>query len=127
MKEVVGGGDFRYRLWDKVVLGVLRVPGGIGLGLVLAVLANQRLRGIAIYRTIFASTVATSVAVAAVIFGTFMNPQVGLLPWLGINPSPAILDNPSWALPAGAIAPVWQKLGLSFILTSPRVPAVAGH
>ena len=55
----------------------------------LAVLAHQQLAGIGIYRTIFSSTVATSVAVAAVIFGTLMNPQVGLLPWLGLDPDAA--------------------------------------
>ncbi len=46
----------------------------------LAVLAHQKLKGMAIYRTIFSSTVATSVAVASVIFGTLFNAQVGLLP-----------------------------------------------
>ena len=58
-------------------------------GSALAVLAHQKLKGIGIYRTIFSSTVATSVAVASVIFGTLFNPEVGLLPWLGINPQPA--------------------------------------
>ncbi len=124
--DVLGSGDFRHSLWTTVLFGLLTVPTGIALGLVLAVLANQRLRGVAIYRTIFASTVATSVAVASVIFGTLMNPQVGLLPWVGINPSPAILDNPSWALPAVAIATVWQNLGLSFILMSAGLQAVPG-
>ena len=65
------------------------MPAGIVLGLALAVLAHQKLRGIGIYRTIFSSTVATSVAVASVIFGTLINPQVGLLPWLGIDHQPA--------------------------------------
>jgi sn-glycerol 3-phosphate transport system permease protein len=122
--DVLGSSDFRNSLWVTVVFALLTVPVGIILGLFLAQLANQRLRGISIYRTIFSSTVATSVAVASVIFGTLMNPQVGLLPWLGINPTPAILDNPSWALPAVAVATVWQNLGLSFILMSAGLQAV---
>ena len=81
-------------------------------------LAHQQLKGIRIYRTFFSSTVATSVAVAAVIFGTLMNPQVGLLPWLGIDPTPPILQNPSLALIAVSITTIWQNLGLSFILMS---------
>jgi sn-glycerol 3-phosphate transport system permease protein len=88
------------------------------LGVLLAVLAHKQLRGIAIYRTIFSSSVATSVAVASVIFGTLMNPQVGLLPWLGLDPKPPILENPDWALVAVSITTIWQNLGLSFILMS---------
>jgi sn-glycerol 3-phosphate transport system permease protein len=122
--DVLGSSDFRNSLWVTVVFALLTVPVGIILGLLLAQLANQRLRGISIYRTIFSSTVATSVAVASVIFGTLMNPQVGLLPWLGIHPTPPILDNSSWALPAVALATVWQSLGLSFILMSAGLQAV---
>lgn len=117
-REVLTSREFRDSLWTTVVFAVMTVPAGIALGLGLAVLAHQRLRGIGIYRTIFSSTVATSVAVASVIFGTLFNPQVGLLPWLGINPQPAILDNPNLALPAVAVTTIWQNLGLSFILMS---------
>jgi sn-glycerol 3-phosphate transport system permease protein len=122
--DVLGSSDFRNSLWTTILFALITVPLGIFLGLVLAVLANQKLRGIAIYRTIFSSTIATSVAVASVIFGTLMNPQVGLLPWLGLNPTPPILDNPSWALFAVAITTVWQNLGLSFILMSAGLQAV---
>jgi sn-glycerol 3-phosphate transport system permease protein len=47
-----------------------------------------------------------------------MNPEVGLLPWLGIDPTPPILQNPSLALIAVSITTIWQNLGLSFILMS---------
>jgi ABC-type sugar transport system permease subunit len=124
INDVLTSGAFRHSLWTTVLFALLTVPAGILSGLVLAVLANQRLRGIAIFRTIFSSTVATSVAVASVIFGTLMNPQVGLLPWLGINPNPPFLDSPTWALPAVALITVWQTLGLSFILMSAGLRAV---
>jgi ABC-type sugar transport system permease subunit len=90
----------------------------------LAVLAHQKLRGIGIYRTIFSSTVATSVAVASVIFGTLLNPNVGLLPWLGLQTTPSVLQNPTWALVAVAVTTIWQNLGLSFILMSSGLQAI---
>jgi sn-glycerol 3-phosphate transport system permease protein len=124
ISDVLGSVDFRNSLWRTVLFAVMVVPTAILAGLVLAVLANQRLRGMAIYRTIFASTVATSVAVAAVIFGTLMNPQVGLLPWLGLSPSTPFLDSPTWALPAVALVTIWQTLGFSFILMSAGLQAV---
>ena len=55
------------------------VPVGIALGLMLAVLLNQRLRGINLFRTMMASTIAISAAVGALIWNLLFNPSLGLL------------------------------------------------
>jgi sn-glycerol 3-phosphate transport system permease protein len=123
-REVLTSSEFLHSLWTTVTFALMTVPTGIALGLLLAVAAHQQLKGIGIYRTIFSSTVATSVAVASVIFGTLFNPVVGLLPWLGINPRPPILENPTWALAAVALVTVWQTLGLTFILMSSGLQAI---
>lgn len=122
--DVLGSADFRHSLWTTVLFALLSVPAGIFLGMALAVAAHQRLRGIGIYRTIFASTVASSVAVASVIFGTLFNPIVGWLPWLGFDPDPPLLQNPDWALPAVALVTIWQSIGLSFIVMSAGLQAI---
>src|SRR4051812_4721568 len=59
-QDVLGSHEFRNSLKVTLTFAVLSVPTGIVLGLALAVLAHQRLRGIGVYRTIFSSTVATS-------------------------------------------------------------------
>ncbi|HEX9506006.1 MAG TPA: sugar ABC transporter permease, partial [Acidimicrobiia bacterium] len=123
-RDVLTSSDFLDSVRTTVVFALLTVPIGIGAGLGLGVLAHQQLRGIGIYRMIFSSTVATSVAVAAVIFGTLMNPQVGLLPWLGLTTNPTILQNPEWALVAVAVTTVWQTLGLTFILMASGLQSV---
>ncbi len=123
-REVLTSTDFVESVKTTVLFALMTVPTGIALGLGLAVLAHQKLKGIGVYRTIFSSTVATSVAVASVIFGTLFNPVVGFLPWLGINPRPPILDNPDWALPAVALVTIWQTLGLTFILMSSGLQAI---
>jgi len=123
-RDVLSSTEFLDSVRTTVVFALLVVPAGIGIGLGLAVLAHQQLRGVAIYRTFFSSTAATSVAVAAVIFGTLMNPQVGLLPWLGLTTTPTILQNPQWALVAVAVITVWQTLGLTFILMSAGLQSV---
>jgi ABC-type sugar transport system permease subunit len=123
-QDVLTSQDFVDSVKTTVAFALLTVPAGIALGLGLAVLAHQRLRGIGIYRTIFSSTVATSVAVASVIFGTLFNPVVGLLPWLGIDPQPPILENPDLALLGVAIITIWQTLGLTFILMASGLQAI---
>lgn len=115
---------FPASLLTSIVFVVMIVPASLLLGLALAVLAHRKLRGIAVFRMIFSSTVVTGVAVAALVFGTLMNPVVGLLPWLGISPQPSILQSPTWALPAVAAISVWQFLGLSFLIMTAGLQSV---
>ena len=93
--------QFTQSLVTTVIFVVLVVPISLILGLALAVAAHRKLKGMAAYRMIFSSTVVSSVAVASVVFGTLLNPVVGLLPWLGINPNPPALESTTWALPVG--------------------------
>lgn len=122
--DVLGSGDFRHALWVTIAYVLLAVPAGIFVGLALAVAAHRKLKGIGIYRTIFASTVTSSVAVASVIFGTLFNPVVGYLPALGFDPDPSVLENPDWALLGVALVSVWQYIGLSFIVMSAGLQAI---
>ena len=102
-----------------------RCRRGLVLGLGLAVLANQRLAGIRIFRTIYSSTVATSTAVASVIFFTLLDPQIGLLNyWLGKQGGSGVLQNTSLALPAVSVVTIWQNIGFTFILMSAALQAV---
>jgi len=123
--QVLTSHDFVNSLRVTVLFMLYTVPTGLILGLLLAVLAHQKLAGIRIFRTLFSSPVATSVAVASVIFFTLLNPQVGLFTyWLGRQNQPSVLDDPATALIAVSVVTVWQNLGLSFILMSAGLQAV---
>jgi ABC-type sugar transport system permease subunit len=124
-KDVLTGDDFANSLWVTVRFVLLTVPAGVALGLLLAVLAHQKLRGIGVYRTIFSSTVITSVAVASLISFTLLNPEIGLLNYaFGRVGALSPLQDPRWALLAVAAVTVWQSLGLSFIVMSAGLQAV---
>ncbi len=120
--DILGSDDFRHSLWVTVRFTLMTVPAGIALGLLLAVVAHQRLRGVTIYRTIFSSTVATSAAVASVIFVSMFGPQTGLWKWT-IDGTP-ILQHRTWALPAVAAVATWQSLGLAFVVMSAGLQAL---
>ena len=123
--QVLGSHNFLNSLWVTALFVVYTVPAGLLAGLLLALLAHQKLKGIRVFRTVFASPVATSVAVASVIFFTLLNPQVGLFTyWLGQQNQLSVLDNPTWALVAVSVVTVWQNIGLSFILMSAGLQAV---
>ncbi|HEX5615365.1 MAG TPA: sugar ABC transporter permease [Acidimicrobiia bacterium] len=121
--DVLGSSEFRNSLWVTVKFAVFTVPTGIALGILLAVLAHQKLRGISIYRTIFSSTVATSVAVASVIFLTLLNPQIGLINYY-LDFDGNLLRDQTWALPMVSLVTVWQNLGFTFILMSAALQSI---
>lgn len=125
VKDVLSSSEFHKSLRITIEFVVLTVPAGIVLGLLLAVLAHHQLKGMGIYRTIFSSTVATSVAAASVIFWTLFNPQIGLLTyWLGRSGDLGVLEDPKTALLAVAVTTIWQNIGLSFILMSAGLQGV---
>jgi sn-glycerol 3-phosphate transport system permease protein len=125
IREVLGSKDFRDSLWVTIKFALFTVPAGIVLGVLLANLAHQRLRGIGVYRMVFSSTVASSVAVASVIFLTLLNPQIGLVNYyLGREGGQGLLQDPTWALPMVALVTIWQNLGIAFILMSSALQSI---
>jgi ABC-type sugar transport system permease subunit len=125
--DVLGSDAFRDSLFTTIWFALLTVPTGLLLGLGLAMAADKKLRGIAFFRTVFASTVATSVAVASLMFLVLLNPSIGVLTELlpfDVLKNPGLLQNPDTALLAVAITTVWQNLGFTFIIMTAGLQAV---
>ncbi len=95
------------------------VPFGIAIALVLAVMLNQRLRGINVFRTMMSSTIAISASVGTIIWLLLFNPSLGLLNYVvslaGIV-GPQWLTQPSWAIVAVSITTIWLTLGTNIIV-----------
>jgi sn-glycerol 3-phosphate transport system permease protein len=119
-REVLTGDEFTSGLQHTVLFVLYTVPIGLVLGTLLAVAANQRLRRIKVFQTIFASTVASSVAVASVIFLVLINPQIGYFRDIGFFS----LADPDTALRGVALSSIWQNLGLTFIIVLAGLQAV---
>ena len=123
--DVLAGNEFRDGLWHSMQFVLFTVPAGLVLGTVLAVAANRRLRGIKVFQTIFSSTIATSTAVASVVFLVLINQQIGVyqggVPGFG---GQAILENPSTAMFGVSLSAIWQNLGLSFVIVLAGLQAI---
>jgi ABC-type sugar transport system permease subunit len=125
--DVFNSDGFRESLGTTLQFALLTVPTGLVLGLALAMLADKKLRGIGFFRTIFASTVATSVAVASLMFLVLFNPSIGVLTKLlpfDVLKSPGLLQDPDTALIAVAVTTVWQNLGFTFIVISAGLQSI---
>lgn len=72
-------GVFWDSLWVTLRLNLIINPLQIALAMLLAVLANHKVRGITAYRTIFFIPIGISVPIAALIWQTMLDPNSGLL------------------------------------------------
>lgn len=126
--EYVGLENFTYLLSSPSFLNSVKstllfviytVPVGVALALMLALLANVKLRGIHFFRTIFSSTMGMSVAASSVIWMFMYNPTIGIinqfLSLIGLEKVQWLLD-PSTALVAVSLATIWMNAGFSFLI-----------
>ena len=116
-RDILTGGAFRAGLWHSVLFVLFTVPAGLILGILLAVAAHRRLKGIKVFQSIFSSTLSSSVAVSSVIFLYLFNPVVGVFQvnWI---------EQKGWSLFAAALPSIWQNLGLSFVIVLAGLQAV---
>lgn len=95
------------------------VPTSIIAALFLALLSNEKLKGIGLFRVIFSSTMGISAAASAVIWLFLFHPSVGffnnVLNSLNL-PVVQWLINPDWALLSVSITTIWMNLGFSFLI-----------
>jgi len=117
--ELFKSATFRGGLLATFLFILFSVPPGIALALVLAVLANQKLRAINVFRTMMASTIAVSAAVGSLIWLLLLNPSLGLLNYaLGVVriQGPQWMTDPNVAIIAVAITTIWLTLGFNIIV-----------
>ena len=93
-----------------------------GLALLLALLINQRLRGINVFRTIYFMPVVVSIVVVSLLWRFIYDGNNGLLnnmlSWLSFGAFDGIdwLGNPSTALPSIMAMSIWQAVGFHMVI-----------
>lgn len=111
---------FQQAVIKTVVYTVCCVVITMILSLGLAVLINQKLKGIGIFRTaIFFPHVASVVAVAAVwqmLFQKDMGLINEVLRFFGVTDVPGWFASTKWALPAVIIVSIWKSMGYYMII-----------
>lgn len=111
--------QFQQSLAQTIYFMVLTVPALVILGLALAVLVNQRLRGRSVGRTAIFMPYVVMSTVVGVIWLWILNTDVGilnyLLSFLGIGHIPW-LSNESTAMPAIALTTIWWTVGFNMII-----------
>jgi multiple sugar transport system permease protein len=116
-------------LFNTAYYVVFHVPGIVVIALALATLLNQKLRAIAVYRTVFYLPAVTSGVATAIVWGFIFNGQNGLLNealgLFGIQ-GPNWLFSLQWAMPALIIMSLWN-VGQPMIIYLAALQGVPQH
>lgn len=101
-------------LWNTVYMVVIALPLGLASALGLAILLNQKVRGINVYRTIYYLPSLVPTVAASILWLWLFNPEIGLINTLlahvGVS-GPAWLGDPAWSKPALVLMGVWGAGG----------------
>jgi multiple sugar transport system permease protein len=119
-REAFSSDIFRQVLGNTLLYTLLFAPLSVVCSLLLALLVNQRLRGITFFRTVFFFPVVTSMVAVAVVWSWLYNPEFGLINFVlrevfGVD-GPNWLLSTSWAMPAIAIMSVWKGIGYNMLI-----------
>lgn len=110
---------FYATLLNTAIFTVAMVTLSIAIGLGLAVLCNQRIRGIGVFRTLYYSPAITNVVAIGFVWFWLYEPNNGLinstLKGVGIN-GPAWLSDTRTALIAVIIVALWQGVGYPMVI-----------
>ena len=128
VKLYVGLDQYRYLIHDEVFHAVLRntvvytvgaVGGTLILGLLVALLLNQPLRGRDGARAVLFAPTLLSGAAISVVWIYMFDPRFGiiarLLSLVHLT-SPSWLSDPAWAMPAILIVTIWKDLGFATVI-----------
>lgn len=107
-------------LGNNIVFSVIVVPIQTAFALLLAILVNQKLRGVAVFRTIFFMPITVIMAAVSVIWIVLLNPQGLINAFMEIvtfgNFSPDWLGDPAYALTAIILVSIWASVGFQMVI-----------
>lgn len=111
---------FRISFWNTIYYTGVSVPVTLGLALLVAVLLNNKIKGIKFFRTAFFMPYISASVAIAVVWQLLYHPSMGpinvFLQGIGITEPPRWLSSTSWALTAVIIVSVWRFVGYYMII-----------
>jgi ABC-type sugar transport system permease subunit len=123
--------NFRDAVTNTLTLGLLTVPVGLALALLIA-LALNNVRGKTIYRMVYFLPVVTSSVAVSVIWQILLaSGDLGVLnhtvhDWFGIT-LPDWLNDPNWVMVAIAAVTIWSSVGLNVVIFLAGLQSIPAH
>lgn len=126
--------DFWPAIRITLLYAIFSVPLGIAGSLLVAMLLNNDLRGIGLYRTLYYLPSILPAVATALLWRWLFNPDAGLLnnvlrPIFRLfgEPAPNWFGNPTWVLPAFIIISLWGVAGANMVIFLAALKDVPRH
>jgi multiple sugar transport system permease protein len=113
---------FMKSLINTFYFALVIVPGQAGLGLILALLINQRTKGVNIFRTLYFIPVVVSIVVVSILFDFIYDGENGLLNSILVFITGGRFEPVDWmantstVMPAIMFMSAWQAVGIHMII-----------
>ncbi|MBI5877303.1 MAG: sugar ABC transporter permease [Chloroflexi bacterium] len=111
--------EFWQALWNTFYFALGSIPTGMAVALLIALLLNRPLRGLALYRTAYFVPTITSLVAVSVVWMWIYHPDVGLMNYflqsVGL-PGVRWLNEPGSAMPALILLGIWRGMGYNVII-----------
>ncbi|MBC9722526.1 MAG: sugar ABC transporter permease [Lactobacillus sp.] len=111
--------QFPLAIWNTIKYSLITVPGIIIFSLLSAVLMNQKIKGLSLYRVIYFLPVVATPAAVAMVWRWLYNSEYGLINYvlnlIGIK-GPAWLGDPKISIIAIAIVGIWSAVGYNMVI-----------
>lgn len=121
---------FQASLRNTVIFTLASVPLSVCIGLGVAVLTNQMMRGMSFFRAVFLLPFVTVTVALSLVWRWLYLPEIGLinsaLQIFGIQ-GPSWLTDARWAMGAIIIMSVWRTFGYNMVLFSAGLQGIPQH
>jgi len=111
---------FKISLSNTFFYAIFTVPITVALALLIAVLLNQKIKGIVIFRTAFFFPYIASLVAVGAVWNMLFQPDFGpineFLKFIGISNPPRWIASTKWAMPAVIIVSIWKYMGYYMIV-----------
>ncbi len=119
--ELIGSDIFWLVFRNTLLFTAIFVPGVMIVSLLMAMMVNQKLRGIAFFRGLYFLPYITAMVAVAMVWRWIFATRFGVLNYFLINflqiaDPPAWLGDKTWALPALAIVSIWKQVGFQMLI-----------
>ena len=119
-QRLLADATFWIAFWNTLYYAIMHIPLTIVVSLGLALLLNNKLRGVAFFRTAAFFPYITSIVAIALVWNLLLSPEYGpinqFLSFIGIAEPPGWLTSTDWAMPAVVIVSTWRDMGFYMVL-----------
>ena len=129
--ELINNDTFWLVFRNTLLFTIIFVPGVMIISLLMAMMVNQKLRGIAFFRGLYFMPYITAMVAVAMVWRWIFATRFGVLNYVLTNffmiaDPPAWLADKVWALPALAIVAIWKQVGFQMLIFLAGLQGIPG-